>query len=326
MAAAGNAEPQAQQHVNGAARDAEQQQQRNTDLLEQIVSSGSPVSEQRDRLLVMRAELDYKQRLATMFARSGCFSDIKGTSETEAIAKAMVKIKLGESMGFSEAESMTGIDIIQGRVAVGANLRAARMQKAGYSWPQMILTNEGCWIPLEFQGKKLLQQKVNADGTLVFDGDGNPVMVQTVVSFTKQDAVTAGLFGKDNYKKNPRNMFFARAVTNAQRWYAASCLGIDILDTYEAKDLADGEPQRASLSIDSLRPSADENRGHDATAPAADAKPAAEQPDQKPPKPPTHLEDLDDFPADQDPWCKVKGVVYHLNDGGNYTKYEPPKK
>ncbi len=256
---------------SSAANEERQDQRRNSDLLDQIVASGK-LAEERDRLIVARADLDYKQRLAKMFANSGCFVNIdkdqdgKFLPETMSIARAVVKIELGASMGFSPAESMTGIDIIKGRVAVGANLRAARMQRAGYGWPQMICRDEGCWIPLEFQGKPMLQQKVSEDGELVFDSSGKPVMVQVVVSFTKKDADRAGLSGKDNYKKDPSSMYFARAITRTQRRYGPGVLGVDVLDTYEAQDLGPGA-DRALFSIDALRPSSDENRGHDATEP-----------------------------------------------------------
>ncbi len=198
----------------------------------------SGTNAERDQLILLRAKLDYSQRMAKMFAYSGCFADIKDTREDVAIAKALVKIKLGESMGFSEAEAMTGIDIIQGRVAVGASLRAARMQRAGYSWPQMVCNDTGCWIPLVFKGDPMLQQKVNEKGELVFDSGGKPVMTQVVVSFTQRDAHLASLAGKDNYKKDPSSMYFARAITRAQRRYGPGVLGVDILDTYEARDLA----------------------------------------------------------------------------------------
>jgi hypothetical protein len=208
------------------------------DMLSMI--SGARFDE-RDQLILLRAKFEYAQRMAKLFAVSGCFADVKDTREEVAIAKALVKIKLGESMGFTEAESMTGIDIIQGRVAVGANLRAARMQRAGFSWPQMIVNDKGCWIPLVFQGEPLMQQKVDEEGQTVLVG-GKPVMVQVVVSFTMKDAQLAGLAGKDNYKKDPSSMFFARGVTRAQRRYGPGVLGIDILDTYEARDLVTDEP------------------------------------------------------------------------------------
>lgn len=159
-------------------------------------------------------EFEMQQRQASLFARSGLFADIKGQSEPQAIAQAFVKVALGASMGFSPAEAMTGIDIIQGRVAVGANLRAARMQRAGYTWKVVQLDPKGCILEIR---------------------KGNEVL--GVSSFMEEDAQKSGLLGKDNYKKNPRNMYFARAITNAQRWYAPGVLGLDIPSTEEAVDV-----------------------------------------------------------------------------------------
>lgn len=176
---------------------------------------------------------EFHQRSAKLFALSGLFADIKGQSESQAIAQAYVKISLGESMGFNPAESMTGIDIIVGRVAVGANLRAARMQRAGYSWDMLQLDDKGCRLRLKLNGKHLMCEDIDQD-------TGEVTIVPVVVSFMLEDATKAGLAGKDNYRKNPRNMFFARAITNAQRWYAPGILGADILSTEEAVDL---EPQ-----------------------------------------------------------------------------------
>jgi len=217
------------------------QQKNNAELLERITSSAAIT--QRDDLILRRVEFDYKQRLAKMFANSGCFVDIDRDAngdflpEEMSIARAVVKIELGASMGFSPAEAMTGIDIIKGRVAVGANLRAARMQRAGYGWPGMICRDDGCWIPLEFQGKPMLQQQVDDKGSPVVNDKGEPVLVQVLVSYTKADADRAGLSGKDNYKKDPSSMYYARAITRAQRRYGPGVLGVNVLDTYEAEDL-----------------------------------------------------------------------------------------
>ncbi len=247
---------------------AQTEEQKNFSALDSIVSETERAA--RERLILRKAELDFKQRLAKAFAKSGCFADVKGLSEEEAIARALVKIELGESMGFSPAESMTGIDIIQGRVAVGANLRAARMAVAGYAWPQMILTNEGCWLPLTHKAHPVMAAKVDGAGNVVTGADGLPVMEQVVISFTKADAQLAGLLGKDNWRKNPRNMYFSRAVTNAQRWYAPHVLKADVLSTEEAMDLApiaDAAPIRAAISLDSFKPSTDTNRGHEGANP-----------------------------------------------------------
>ena len=176
---------------------------------------------------VQRFELH--QREARLFALSGLFADIKGTSEQQAIAQAFVKIDLGESIGLSSAEAMTGIDIIQGRVAISANIRAARMQRAGYDWDVLQLDNKGCRLQLKFKGQYLLCEEEDANGVVR--------RVPVVVSFTEADASLAGLLGKDNYKKHPRNMYFARAITNAQRWYAPGILSANILTSEEVEDL-----------------------------------------------------------------------------------------
>ncbi len=172
---------------------------------------------------IQRFEL--QQRAARLFATSGLFADIKGQSETQSIAQAFVKIALGESMGFSPAESMTGIDIIQGRVAISANMRASRMQRAGYEWDILQLDDTACRLRLKFEGQFVMQENEKGE------------KVPAIVSFTMKDAAIAGLAGKDNYKKNPRNMLFARAVTNAQRWYAPGILSMNILSSEEATEL-----------------------------------------------------------------------------------------
>jgi len=70
----------------------------------------------------------------------GLFDDNEGRGQAPAPRKRggghchRQRSRLGEAMGFSAAESMTGIDIIKGRQAIGANLRATRMQRAGFSW------------------------------------------------------------------------------------------------------------------------------------------------------------------------------------------------
>jgi hypothetical protein len=218
-----------------AAAQAQAEDQRILGLLDQVVSDTERAT--KERIILDRVALETKQRLAAAFAASGLFADIKGGTEREQIAKALVKIELGEAMGFTPAEAMQGIDVIQGRPAIGANLRAARMAAAGFSWPQMILIDKGCWIPLMFKGQPLLAPKVNEDGQIVTGPDGKPVMEQVVVSFTEKDAIRAGLLKKDNYQKNPRNMFFSRAITNAQRWYAPHVLKADVLTTEEALEL-----------------------------------------------------------------------------------------
>jgi len=186
-------------------------------------------------------KFEFQQRCARLFAASGLFADIKGQSSDQSIAQAFVKIALGDSMGFNPAESMTGIDIIQGRVSVGSSLRAARMQRAGYSWDILQLDDKGCRLRMRYMGQPLMCEQMDGASGAVNE-------VPAIVSFMAEDAARAGLIAKDNYKKNPRNMFFARAITNAQRWYAPGILGVDILSTEESIDMEPPDTQDRRLA------------------------------------------------------------------------------
>jgi len=223
--------------------------------LDQIVEKTQ--SEVSQTALFQREQFLFKQRLASLFALSGLFTD-SGTKERplskeEAIAQAFVKIELGESMGFTPAESMQGIDIIKGRPAVGAHLRSARMKAAGYDWKFARHDDKGCKILLYRHGKPLL----NADG------------MQAASEFTEAEAarINKGRDGtiKDNWKNAPKNMYFARCITNAQRWYAPDVLNPRILSTEEAIDLEEViaetaarpvEPQRKSKPKEPEKPAA----------------------------------------------------------------------
>jgi hypothetical protein len=178
------------------------------------------MSDKEEAIIVKSPDMqqfELQQRMARLFIASGLFSDVKGVSETQAIAQAFTKIALGASMGFSAAESMTGIDIVQGRIAVSAQLRAARMQRAGFEWDILQNDDQGCWLLLKKNGEPLL------------NGEEKPA----IVCFTLDDAKRAGLAGKDNYQRYKPDMFFARAITRAQRWYAPGVLSLDVMSTEE---------------------------------------------------------------------------------------------
>ncbi len=217
------------QNLSSSAGAADQTEQQ--DLSEQRIALDEVISESerqaRDRLVIRMEDFKYKQRLANLFAVSGLFSDIRNTGRDTAIAQAFVKIELGESMGFTPAESMQGIDIIQGRPAVGASLRAARMKACGYDWRFVRHDEKGCKIVLFKNGEPIK----NVDGS------------QASVEFTEADAtkINKGRDGtiKDNWRNFPKNMYFARTITNAQRWYAPEVLNPRILSSEEAVDLDD---------------------------------------------------------------------------------------
>lgn len=131
------------------------------------------------------------QQLGALMSSSGFFSDARQA------AQACVKILAGREMGFPPIASMTGISIIDGKPATGANLLAAAMKRAGYTWRVLQRDAHGCRIVVSFRNQELGPSE-----------------------FLEEDAKRAGLLGKKNWEKFPRSMYFARAITDAARTYA----------------------------------------------------------------------------------------------------------
>jgi hypothetical protein len=145
-------------------------------------------------LTVREMSLSDTLTLGETMARSGYFEDAKQA------AQAVVKIMAGRELGFREIASMTGIYIIKGRVSVGANLMAAAVKRdPRYDYRVVTLTDEVCEIAFFEQGKE----------------SGRSV-------FTREDAQRAGT---QNMAKFPRNMLFARAMSNGIKWFCPDACG-----------------------------------------------------------------------------------------------------
>jgi hypothetical protein len=136
-------------------------------------------------------ELKQPMELGEVFAKSGMFPDVKTQ------AQAVVKIMAGRELGLSAFQSMASIYIVNGRLALVAQAMSGLINKSKqYKYIVKSLTEDGCTI------------QIMKDDTEV-----------GVSTFTNKDAAKAGLINKDNYKSYPRNMMFARALSNACRWY-----------------------------------------------------------------------------------------------------------
>jgi hypothetical protein len=135
--------------------------------------------------------------LGKILAQSGFFSDAREASQ------AVVKVLAGRELGFGPIASMTGVNIIQGKPAIGANLMAAKVKGSGkYNYREVELTDEACELAFYEGGKEIGRSR-----------------------FTLVDADRAGLKGKENWKKYPKNMLFARAISNGARWYCPDAFG-----------------------------------------------------------------------------------------------------
>ena len=136
-------------------------------------------------------------RVSKVFAESGYF---KGTKDA---AQAAVKILAGMEMGIGSFAAMSGMHVIEGKVEPGANLIASFFRRhPNYDYHIKTLTDSECIII------------VLMDGEIIGES-----------TFTDKDASKAGLTGRQNWKSYPRNMLFARAISNAHRFYAPDLFG-----------------------------------------------------------------------------------------------------
>jgi len=158
------------------------------------------------------------QDMAKVFIQSGMFPDVKTQSQ------AIVKILAGKELGLGPFAAMRGVDIIKGKAAPNSSCIANLIKKSGkYDYRIKKMTDEVCVI-------EFLQDKESIGES----------------SFSMSDAKKAGLSG-GNYSKYPRNMLFARALTNGARWYCADVFAGAIYTQEEAQEIEEQEEIHAEL-------------------------------------------------------------------------------
>lgn len=142
--------------------------------------------------------------LAEILVRSGFFRDLRDS------AQGVVKILAGREMGFPEVTSLMGVYMTpEGKIGIAANLMAAAIKRSGrYNYRVNRHTNDACEITF-YEGR-------------------TPLGIST---FSMTDAKAAGLLvsrdGKPSraWQRYPRNMLFARALSNGARWYTPDIFG-----------------------------------------------------------------------------------------------------
>ena len=203
--------------------------------------------------------------IARLLAASGYF-DAKGISE-QAIAQMATKIMAGRELGIGPFAAVQGIHIINGRPAISANLIAAAIKSSPkYDYRVLELSNEACEIEIF--------ERIN--GKLESIGKSR---------FTAADARAAGT---KNMQAFPRNMTFARAISNAARWYCPDLFsGNAVYAPEELGAVVDGEGNVIEL------PAATKQL---ASAPAAPAAPASAS------TAPAAPVDMSDVPAEVSFW------------------------
>jgi len=137
--------------------------------------------------LSIYSQFDQLEKAASALQKSGYFKDV--TSQ----AQAIVKVMAGAELGLPPFASMTGIHIIQGKPVLGANV-VATLVKNDPRYDFRIITDPA---------------DQNTEMFLDWYEGGHKV---GYAGFTMAEAKEAGLTGKDNWKKYPSDMLFARAI------------------------------------------------------------------------------------------------------------------
>lgn len=148
--------------------------------------------------------------LAQQFAASGLFPDLQSE------AQAYVKVVAGQELGLGPLASVSGLNVIKGRVTFSANLLASMVKRhPRYDYRVADHNERGCRI--------------------VFTEAGEEIGVST---FTMDDAQRARL-GGTNWEKYPKAMLFARALTQGVRWFCPDVTAGAA--AYSPEEIADGE-------------------------------------------------------------------------------------
>lgn len=152
-------------------------------------------------------------QMSDVFAKSEMFTDAKSA------AQALVKIQAGQELGIPPFASMSGVHIIQGKPTIGAGLMAGKVKASGkYDYKVIEQSDKACIVDF-YQGTSKI-------GTS---------------SFTMDDAKKAGT---KNLDKFPRNMLFARAISNGVKWF---CPDLFATSVYTPEEMNSGEFTEAEI-------------------------------------------------------------------------------
>jgi len=140
-------------------------------------------------------------RVAQIFAESGMFPNAKSAAEVA------TKLIIGRGLGMNDYDAMAGFHIVQGKVNLAANSMAAAIKRSG-KYNYRVTEHSTTVVTIKFFEK--------------WDSSWEEVGEST---FTAEDAQRAKLSG-DNWRKYPKAMLFARAMSAGYRMYCPDAFGM----------------------------------------------------------------------------------------------------
>lgn len=153
--------------------------------------------------------------MSKMFVESGMFTDAKS------VAQAFVKIQAGQEIGLAPFAAMSGINVIMGKPTFGASVIASGVKGSlKYDFKVKEMSEKICSIDY-FEGKEFI---------------GNS-------TFTIEDAKKQGT---KNLDKFPKNMLYARAMSNGQKWF---CPDVFQMAVYVPEEMPEQKTEDISHTV-----------------------------------------------------------------------------
>lgn len=141
------------------------------------------------------ALIDKFQKLEKHLMRLPAFKKFKEGQ----LMMCMIK---GRELNMSPMEAVEQLDVINDQVTMRAQAMNKRVRQCGHSVTVVAWDKEKCSIK----------------GVRKDTGD------EMIVTYTIEDAILAGLTGKNNWKNHPKSMLFARAMSALARSHFPDCL------------------------------------------------------------------------------------------------------
>lgn len=163
-------------------------------------------SNENKALVPYRPNLQECRSIGDVLAKSGFFADSR--RDCQAVAKVLA----GRELGLPPFASMTGIYLVKGRLTLSANAMATLIQT--YCFPNTFTYR------FKYRLRKLTRTLCEI---AYFERDSPTAEWEEVgtSTFDEEDRKLAGL-GGENWKKYPRNMMFARAMSNGAKMFCTA--------------------------------------------------------------------------------------------------------
>jgi hypothetical protein len=125
----------------------------------------------------------------------------------ESVPDALAAIFTGREMGIGPMMSLSQLYIVDGQVALEGKTMLALIYKAGHKVHITLSAEKATVVAYRWDGR-----------AFPHDVDKGAYCESGVFEFTKEDAIRAGLWQKDNYQQYPADMLGWKAVARAARF------------------------------------------------------------------------------------------------------------